>query len=277
MNRRLLYGIAGFAGSGKNTVATTLLHRRPGKTHSFANALKDGVAAIFDLPREMLEGTTEASRLWRETPEPYWSEVFQRPMTPRRLLQEIGTEVFRQWFPSIWIAAAARRAHGSGMHLFTDARFRNEMEWIRASRGLVVWVYRNDVPHITAHDRANIAHLIRSATPLRKGCIAFEGGGHNSETAFLTEGADLIDIVIQNTDTLIDLTAMVTHLDLLWYSGELQSLPVHETTLYLSYEYGKFVWRWHDCHGYRVRYYDIMNHPLDEGYDATDTDTETAN
>lgn len=271
MDRRFLYGIAGFAGSGKDTIARTLLSRRTGTLHSFANPLKDGVAAIFGLPRNMLEGDTAASRLWREEPDAYWSKVFERPMTPRRLLQEVGTNAMRSWFSNVWVAAAGRRADGDGVHVFSDTRFRNEMEWIRHEGGIIIWVYRSDVQHIDAHDRANIAHLIRGSAPLHDGCITLNSPTHPSETAFLTEGADLIDIVIENNAGLPDLTAIAVHLDCLQASGGITTLPIHRTTLYLSFTYGKFIWRWHDRHGYHVRYYDRMSRPLDEGYDETET------
>ena len=50
-----VYGLCGFAGSGKNTAASFLLQHTDGHAYSFAAALKDGAAAIFGWPREMLE------------------------------------------------------------------------------------------------------------------------------------------------------------------------------------------------------------------------------
>ena len=61
-------GLVGFIGSGKNTVAETLMVNGYQKD-SFAAPLKDAVAQIFSWDRNMLEGSTTESRQWREQPD----------------------------------------------------------------------------------------------------------------------------------------------------------------------------------------------------------------
>jgi adenylate kinase family enzyme len=71
--KRKIIGICGFIGSGKGTVADTLVNEYGYTKLSFADTLKDGVAAVFNWDRKLLEGDTKDSRDWRETPDTFWT------------------------------------------------------------------------------------------------------------------------------------------------------------------------------------------------------------
>ena len=90
---RKIIGIAGLIGSGKDTVANHLINSHSFRRIKFADKLKDGVAAIFEWPRELLEGDTDESRKWRETPDAFWTKELGEEITPRYVLQKFGTEV----------------------------------------------------------------------------------------------------------------------------------------------------------------------------------------
>ena len=66
MTQKLIIGICGFQGSGKDTVADYLVNTHDFRRISFAGTLKDAVSAIFGWDRELLEGRTRESREWRE-------------------------------------------------------------------------------------------------------------------------------------------------------------------------------------------------------------------
>lgn len=93
--------IAGFKGAGKGSVAE-ILQQYGFIKMSCATPLKDMVASLFSLPRYLLEGDTRESREWREMQHPrlQWlsgSGIFTNDIkiTPRLLLQRIGTDLFR--------------------------------------------------------------------------------------------------------------------------------------------------------------------------------------
>ena len=88
---RKIIGIAGLIGSGKDTVANHLIKEHNFQRIKFADKLKDGVAAIFEWPRELLEGDSDESREWRETPDEFWSKELGEDITPRFVLQKFGT------------------------------------------------------------------------------------------------------------------------------------------------------------------------------------------
>ena len=141
-NNRLI-AICGFAGSGKDTIANYLITRHNYEKLSFAGVLKDATAAIFGWDRAALEGDTPKGREWRETEDVWWSQRLQMPgLTPRRVLQVVGTDLFRERFhDDIWVAAVERRITNMGPSspiVITDCRFPNEMNMIRRLGG-VVW------------------------------------------------------------------------------------------------------------------------------------------
>ena len=106
----MIIGICGLIGSGKDTVANLLIHNHDFHKTSFADKLKDAVASMFDWDRYMLEGKTEPSRKWRESPDPFWSKEIGRDITPRYVLQRFGTECMRQGlYDGIWVSLTKKQ------------------------------------------------------------------------------------------------------------------------------------------------------------------------
>jgi hypothetical protein len=141
----MLIGIVGFIGSGKGTVGD-ILESKGFIKDSFAKPLKDAVSVMFGWPRNLLEGDTEVSRKWREEPDAYWSEQFQKQFTPRLALQLMGTEAGRNVFhKDIWVISLLNRARGKDV-VVTDVRFKNEIDYIQKNGGIVVRVIRGEEP-----------------------------------------------------------------------------------------------------------------------------------
>lgn len=147
----MIVGVVGFIGSGKNTVGEMLVNEYGFTTRSFAAALKDAVASIFCWPRYLLEGDTEESRVFRETIDPWWAEKLGVPtLTPRYVLQYIGTDVFRTHFHhDIWVFSLLRKIEiesGGKNVIITDVRFMNEINMVRREEGRIIRVKRGDEP-----------------------------------------------------------------------------------------------------------------------------------
>jgi len=142
----MLIGLVGLIGSGKDTVADFLVKDHGFKRDSFARSLKDAVSAIFGWDRQLLEGATQESRMWRERIDPYWSNKMNRTITPRYVLQYWGTEIMRGCFhDNIWIDSFISRYDG-GKIVISDTRFINEISTIRQLKGKVVLVRRGAIP-----------------------------------------------------------------------------------------------------------------------------------
>ena len=147
-----VYGLVGWIGCGKDTAAQYLVDRYGYRQVSFANTLKDAVAAVFGWSRELLEGRTMESRVWREQPDSWWSQRLNIPnLTPRWVLQNVGTEVFRNHFhQDIWIASTERVIQSyldQGYNVvISDCRFANEVNAIKNVGGMTCRVFRGENP-----------------------------------------------------------------------------------------------------------------------------------
>jgi len=125
------FSLSGYAGTGKSTIADAL--KKHGYTQlSFGSMLKDIAAYLFNLDRKLLEGDTKESRLWRELPCDTWPTL-----TPRAVLQKLGTNVFRRLYSNIWLMCLSSRL--SGKVVITDARFINELQ-LSSNHGLTTVV-----------------------------------------------------------------------------------------------------------------------------------------
>lgn len=146
----MIIGISGFINSGKSTVAVRLTEKYNFRKDSFATSLKDAAAAMFDWPRDMIEGDTKESREWREIPDAWWSEKLGIPnFSPRLALQLIGTDSLRNHFnEGIWFMTLENRARKNpGQHVvISDVRFPNEFKFIQEQGGAIIKINRGAPP-----------------------------------------------------------------------------------------------------------------------------------
>jgi len=185
----------GFKDAGKSTAAIPLIARGY-VPFSFADALKDCLAAIFCWSRPMLEGDTPESRTWREQVDAFWSVKLDIPgFTPRMAMQRFGTDIMRNHFnPNIWVYTIERRLSllpPDSNVVLIDGRFPNEIAIARTYGGKVYRIRKGNEPdwYQIAMD-ANLdgnAHL--------RDMLQTSYGIHESEYAWI--GSDL-DGVIEN-------------------------------------------------------------------------------
>lgn len=200
----MIIGICGFIGSGKGTFGDHLVSKHGFRSMSFAKALKDAVAVMFCWPRHLLEGDTKESREWREAIDPWWTEKMGRPVTPRWVLQYIGTDVMRNHFADdIWIWNLEKQIHDMGSQdiVITDVRFPNEVGMLRSlEQGQTVWVRKQQLP-----EWYDLAHAANSDTFLHAPECYDEMmamGVHSSEWAWIGQ---TMDHVVYNDGTIEDL------------------------------------------------------------------------
>ena len=145
----MIIGICGLIGSGKGTVADILVNDYNFQKISFADRLKDGVAAIFGWDREMLEGITDKSRAWREEADFFWTKETGTQTSPRTVLQLFGTECMREgFFDGIWVSLVKKTLleNPNTDFVIPDVRFINEINMIRQLGGEIWRVKRGEDP-----------------------------------------------------------------------------------------------------------------------------------
>lgn len=141
----MLIGLYGKARSGKTTVAKFLKDYYSFEEFSFAQPLKHLVRELFDMSPEQLESDELKEKI-----------DLRYGMSPRKLLQYLGTNVFRELYPDIWVDYAIRRykkimayPHADDMKyspaiVISDVRFKNEKRAIEINNGVVWKIVRED-------------------------------------------------------------------------------------------------------------------------------------
>ena len=208
----MIIGVCGFIGSGKDTVADYLVNLHHFRRESFANTLKDAVAAVFGWDRTMLEGRTKQAREWREQVDPWWAERLSIPqLTPRWILQNWGTEVCRKNFHNdIWIASLENKLRSSTDDIvISDCRFPNEIAAIKKAGGRVVRVVRGVEPEWYQLAVSSNRGPNGNSSWALSGRRLEQLGIHASEIAWV---GTRFDAVLDNNNTLEDLYQQVKRL-----------------------------------------------------------------
>ncbi len=136
----MIIGLCGAQGVGKDTVGDVLVSEYGFTKLTFATALKDVISILFSWPRDLLEGITDESRVWRETVNEHWSEKTGiKNFTPRKALQFIGTDLLRkQFYNDIWVNIVENKINELRLYdpniniVITDCRFINEFNMIKS-------------------------------------------------------------------------------------------------------------------------------------------------
>jgi hypothetical protein len=131
-----LVAFCGAKGSGKSAACEALV-RLGYKRLAFADPLREVCSAVFGLtPIEMGDPVLKECEIGR------WPH-----QSPRFILQRVGTESFRTYWPDVWIEALKRRAAEIGRAhpiCVSDLRFPNEQRTIKDMGGVVVRITRPD-------------------------------------------------------------------------------------------------------------------------------------
>lgn len=96
--RHKIVGIHGKAGSGKDTAAKILCEHTPSHVVAFADPMKRWAKETFKFSDDQLWGPSES----RNKPDPRYPRADGTFLTPREVLQRLGTEVGRACYPAIW-------------------------------------------------------------------------------------------------------------------------------------------------------------------------------
>jgi hypothetical protein len=208
----MIIGFVGLIGAGKDTAADYLVNFHGFRRDSFANTLKDAVAAVFGWDRVLLEGRTKEAREWREQVDPWWANRLNMPnLTPRWILQYWGTEVCRSGFhDDMWIASLENKMRKTGDNIvISDVRFPNEIKAIHDAGGIVVRVKRGEDPKwfnaATSYNRGPNGNVDWSLSKMKLDKMKI----HASEYSWV--GGN-IDHVVYNNSSIDELFSQIKNL-----------------------------------------------------------------
>lgn len=162
-----LIGLAGRAGAGKDSVAQIIAVDSSTSRIAFADPIRDMLLACFGLHFGLDRHTLTDPRR-KEQP------LAGLGVSPRVLMQKLGTEWGRAIDPDLWVKHLEARlkyhASFSRTIVITDVRFPNEAEWIYRKGG-EVW------------------HIVR---PLTGNVYTFQAGHASEEGIGVRHGTDSV-------------------------------------------------------------------------------------
>lgn len=130
-----LIGISGFAHSGKDSFAKFLKKENKDiKITSFAKPIKKIMIKCLGFTKKQVYDQKKKEKIDR-----FWE------ISPRKLMQLIGTEMFRKIFrDDIWIKVFDKKFRKSKNKFFIipDVRFDNEAEAIKRNGGVIIKIER---------------------------------------------------------------------------------------------------------------------------------------
>ncbi len=149
----MIVALSGLIGSGKDTVANYLVQNYGFLKLSFGSTVKDTVSSLFKWPRNLLEGDTEESRLFREEVDSFWTKKFNSIVTPRWAMQYVGTDLVRnQLHQNMWVDCIEREITLNKVRdiVISDCRFPNEIDMLSSvGAKLAVVLGKNEPAWIT--------------------------------------------------------------------------------------------------------------------------------
>lgn len=143
----IMIGLTGRARTGKTTAAEHLTGTYLLEHYAFADPLRDGLMAIFNLDPTDFEGDRKEQPL-------AWLDH-----SPRQLMQSMGTEWARNTVhPDVWVKLAEQNLDYMTKSLgavtgfvVSDVRFDNEADFIRRSGGTIIHIWRADAQSVNPH------------------------------------------------------------------------------------------------------------------------------
>lgn len=206
--KKLIVGLVGRAGAGKDTVAKMLqaylqLFSVSSKAMAFADPLYDAVDAM--LPCNIFAPQFNIAS-WRELPRSE-KEHYSIPgvhRTLRQILQTLGTEWGRETInPHLWLNLMEVRIARlpERVSIITDVRFANEAHFIKDYGIPHPWGESSDFTHVPL--LVNVVRESGEQTPHQN---------HASETSISDINSNLFDLTVSNNSTLEDLQKEVQNL-----------------------------------------------------------------
>ena len=135
----MIVAFQGQAGSGKDTAAEHLSKEYGFKRISFADPLRSVCKTVFGLTNDEL-----FDRQLKERELDRWPYI-----SPRQILQMVGTEMFRTHFPGVWINAFMKIARQHSNVVVADLRFPDEAEAVKNLGGVIIRVRALNSPYQT--------------------------------------------------------------------------------------------------------------------------------
>jgi hypothetical protein len=142
-------GFSGWARSGKDTAAEHVIKNYGYSKASFAEPIRQ---ALYNLNPSIDVGESNKASLATTVRLLGWEELKTLSVDVRPLMQRLGTEVGREMFgDNFWVDSALDRVLDGSKVVFTDVRYPNEADAIKALGGQIYRINRDGVGPANEH------------------------------------------------------------------------------------------------------------------------------
>lgn len=138
-----IIGLTGYAQSGKDTVAKTLIEEYGYTRIGFADSIREFLLRVNPILHD--------GRRVGEWVKEYGWEITKAQTEARRLLQETGMVAREMFGENFWVAIALSNINPNDKVVVTDVRFTNEAHMIKMLGGKVWRIVRPGVGPINSH------------------------------------------------------------------------------------------------------------------------------
>ena len=118
--------------------------------YALANSLKQLAVDILGLKPEQVFGTDKQKNSltnirWEDMPGKEAQSHKPGKMTSREVLQYVGTDFFRKFYPNVWLDSCLRKIEQEApeIALISDVRFKNEIKGIQKKKGFILGLTRD--------------------------------------------------------------------------------------------------------------------------------------
>ena len=118
--------------------------------YALANSLKQMAVDILGLKPQQVFGTDKQKNsltniLWEDMPGKEAQSHKPGKMTAREVLQYVGTDFFRKFYPNVWLDSCLRKIEQESpeIALISDVRFKNEIKGIQKKKGFILGLKRD--------------------------------------------------------------------------------------------------------------------------------------
>lgn len=137
----LIIGLHGKAGSGKDAIANAIcLANSNYERFAFADPIRQACNVMFGWSTDKLKDFE-----FKESVDPVFN------VTPREVMQLLGTEFGRSINPDLWVLILTNKIKDLHDVVITDVRFENEAEAIRELGGVIIHVVTTTPEATTSH------------------------------------------------------------------------------------------------------------------------------
>lgn len=144
----MIIGLTGYAQSGKDTVAQTLVKHYGFTRVAFADKIRD---YLYEM-NPMIDSVVGEPIFLQSYISRYgWEEGKKAPHV-RRLLQTTGVAARELFGENFWVEQAFKDVRTAENIVVTDVRFKNEADWIKNYEGSQIWrIKRLGVTAVNGH------------------------------------------------------------------------------------------------------------------------------